>query len=232
MVTIVAGPKDNKKARNGLGRLGQGMGVARLGKRVDGGMSGLLATGMDFSWVAKLASLLVLPFAHDDLAILAGAYCIVNHVMPVGLVTVAIYGGIVASDFTLYGIGAGARRLPWLRTFAIHRRAYRFGEVLKCNLFELILLCRLVPGAALIIFVACGWARVSLPRFAIGSLVISALYLPLLLYLLTMFGDALDDHVGLWAWPLLLGALITVGFVRYRVFMFRDPNEIAAAAAN
>jgi membrane protein DedA with SNARE-associated domain len=195
-------------------------------------MGGLFATGMDFGWVAKLASLLILPFAHDDLAILAGAYCIVNHVMPVGLVTVTIFGGIVASDFALYGFGASARHLPWLGRFAINRRAHRFGEVLKRNLFELILLCRLVPGAALIVFVACGWARVSLPRFAAGSLVISALYLPLLLYLLTMFGDALDDHVGLWAWPLLLGALIAVGVVRYRVFMFRDPDELAPAPAN
>jgi membrane protein DedA with SNARE-associated domain len=195
-------------------------------------MGALSAFGVDLSWAAKLASLLVLPFAHHDLAILAGAYCIVNHVLPVGLVAVAIYGGIVGSDFTLYGIGAGARHLPWLRKFAINRRAHRFGDLLKRNLFELILLCRLVPGAALIVFVACGWARVSLPRFAAGSLVISALYLPLLLYLLTMFGDALDDHVGLWAWPLLLGALIAVGIARYRVFTFRDPSEIATAAAN
>ena len=199
-------------------------------------MGELFATGidvgLDLSWAAKLASLLVLPFAHEDLAILAGAYCIVNHLMPVGLVTVAIYGGIVASDFALYGIGASARHLPWLGRFAINRRAHRFGEVLKRNLFELILLCRLVPGAAFVVFVACGWARVSLPRFAFASLVISALYLPLLLYLLTMFGDALDDHVGLWAWPLLLGALVAIGFARNRVFVFHDPNEIAAAPAN
>ena len=68
----------------------------------------------DFSWLAQFFSLLFLPFAHEDLAILLGGYIVVNKIMPVALVAVCIYGGMVASDFALYGIGAGARHLPWL----------------------------------------------------------------------------------------------------------------------
>src|SRR5262249_39909047 len=68
----------------------------------------------DYSWLAQFFSLLFLPFAHEDLAIILGAYVVVNDIMPVGLVALCIYGGMVASDFALYGIGAGARRLPWL----------------------------------------------------------------------------------------------------------------------
>ena len=64
----------------------------------------------DFSWVAKITSLLVLPFTHEDLAIIFGGYFIVNHLMPVNLVAACIYGGMVVSDFALYGIGVGARR--------------------------------------------------------------------------------------------------------------------------
>ena len=72
----------------------------------------------------------------------------------------------------------------------------------------------MVPGVVFVAFVACGWARVSLARFTVASLLVSALYLPLMLYLVIVFGEALDDHVGLWTWPLLFVALIVAGFVR------------------
>ena len=41
-----------------------------------------------------------------------------------------------------------------------------------------------------------------------------------MLYLVVVFGDALDDHVGLWTWPFLLAVVALTGFVRHRVFAF------------
>jgi len=41
-----------------------------------------------------------------------------------------------------------------------------------------------------------------------------------MLYLVIVFGDAMDDHVGLWTWPLLLAAIAIIGFVRNRIFGF------------
>ena len=103
----------------------------------------------------------------------------------------------------------------------------------KRNVFGLVALCRVVPGVVFVAFVACGWARVSLARFTAASLIISALYLPLMLYLVIVFGDALDDRVGLWAWPMLFVAIAATSFARKRVFAFRDAAEpeIAAEAA-
>src|SRR4029077_9557300 len=74
------------------------------------------AAGAKLSWIA---SLLILPFAHEDLAIVLGGYAVVNDVMPVLSVAITIYVGMVVSDFALYGIGAGARRFPWLGDYAI-----------------------------------------------------------------------------------------------------------------
>jgi hypothetical protein len=37
-----------------------------------------------------------------------------------------------------------------------------------------------------------------------------------------VFGDALDDRVGLWTWPFLLGLIVALAFMRYRVFTFRE----------
>lgn len=185
-------------------------------------IAGLLSLdGFDLSWLAQFASLLVLPFAHEDLAIVAGAYIIAHESMPASLVALGIYGGIVASDFALYGIGAGARRVPWLNRYA-DARVQRFSETLRRNIFGLVALCRFVPGVVFVAFIACGWSRVSLTRFTLASLVVSAIYLPLTLYLVIQFGSALDDVIGWWTWPLLLGGMGAFGIMRRKVFAFGD----------
>jgi membrane protein DedA with SNARE-associated domain len=177
--------------------------------------------GFDLSWIAQFASLLALPFAHEDLAIVAGAYIINNELMPASLVAIGLYGGIVGSDFALYGIGAGARRLPWLSRYADHR-VQRFSENMRRNIFGLVTLCRFVPGVVFVAFIACGWSRVSLTRFLAASLVVSAIYLPLTLYLVLQFGTALDGVIGWWTWPLLLAGMATFGLMRKKVFAFSD----------
>ena len=145
--------------------------------------------------------------------------------MPVGIVVATIYFGMVASDLALYGIGAGARRVPWLSRLAVNERVENFGGTLQRNLFGLAALGRVVPGAVFVIMIACGWTRVPWTRVALASLFSSALYLPLMLYLVIVFGDALDDRVGLWTWPFLLGLIVALAFMRYRVFTYREPSQ-------
>src|SRR2546429_7494676 len=104
----------------------------------------------DYSWLAQFFSLLFLPFAHEDLAIILGAYVVVNNIMPVGLVALCIYGGMVISDFALYGLGAGARRLPWLARIAADDRGPRFADLPKRNLFGVEALWRVEPAVVVI----------------------------------------------------------------------------------
>jgi membrane protein DedA with SNARE-associated domain len=186
---------------------------------------------LDYSWLAKFVSLIVLPFADEDFAIILGGYIVVNQLMPVGLVALCIYVGMVASDFALYGVGIVARRAPWLKRLAVNDRVRSFADTLKRNVFEVVALCRVVPGLEFVAIVACGWMRVTLGRFTLASLILSALYLPLMLYLVVVFGDAMDDHVGLWTWPLLLVAVAITGFVRNRIFNFGSRAPAAAAQA-
>jgi membrane protein DedA with SNARE-associated domain len=185
---------------------------------------------LDLASLLRLVSLVILPFAHEDLAIVLGAYIMVNDLLPSGLVIAGIYVGIVVSDFALYGIGAGARRLPWLQRHAVDDRVRGFGATFKRSMFALVTLGRFVPGLVFVAFVACGWARVPLARFAAAILVISAAYLAMMLYLAVAFGDALDDHIGLWAWPCLLVVLGAGSFARRRILAFRAPEPESAAA--
>ncbi len=151
--------------------------------------------------LAKITSLLVLPFAHEDLAIILGGYIIVNDLMPVSLVCLSIYGGIVASDFALYGIGAAARHVPWLSRYAVDDRVHRFSDTLKRTCLAwwpfaggagrgVRRLHRLRLDARF----ACPFHRREPDYFGAVSAV--------MLYLVIVFGDALDDRVGMWAWPM------------------------------
>lgn len=184
--------------------------------------------GGDLSPVGKLMSLLVLPFAHEDLAIILGGYIIVNKLMPASLVALSIYGGIVASDLALYGVGYSARRIHWLRRYTSDSRVRKFSDTIRRNVFGLVALCRVVPGVVFVAFIACGWMRVSFWRFTTASMLVSAVYLPLMLYLVIVFGDALDDKLGLMTWPLLFGLFAATGFVRKRVFSFANTQAEAA----
>jgi membrane protein DedA with SNARE-associated domain len=185
----------------------------------------------DFSWVVKILSLFTLPMADEDFAIILGGYFVVNELMPIGLVTLTIYVGMVVSDVALYGLGAAARRVAWLDRWAVNESVRNFGAALSRNLFELVALCRVVPGLDMVAFIACGWSRVPLNRFMMASVLVSALYLPLLLYLVVMFGGGLNDQIGLWAWPVLIAAMGGIGFVRYRIFTLGEEQPAMAVAS-
>jgi hypothetical protein len=85
-----------------------------------------------------------------------------------------------------------------------------------------------VPGVVFVAMIACGWTRVPFGRFTVASLLVSALYLPLMLYLMIVFGDAMDDHVGMWTWPFLLALVIIGGFMRHRVFALTESAPASA----
>ena len=176
---------------------------------------------LDAASLWRSASLATLPIALDDLAIVLGAYLMVNHVASAGTTIAAIAGTILASDLLLYGIGAGARRMPWLQRCAVDERVRGLGEAFRRDLFAFIALCRFVPGLAFVAGIACGFARVPLTRFMMATICVSASYVVMMLYLVTVFGHALEGEMGLWTWPLLLALLAAAAFARQRILAFR-----------
>ena len=186
---------------------------------------------LDPSQVAKLLSLFLLPLADEDIAIAFGSYFVVNKSMPISLVAITVYCGIVISDFAVYGIGAAARHIKWLDRLAVSKRVRKFSNTLSRNQFELVAICRVVPGLELIAFVACGWMRVPFGKFMVASIVVSALYLPLMLYLMIALGGGLGSYAGVWAWPVFVVFLVVVAFVRHRIFTLREQAPTASGAS-
>lgn len=190
-----------------------------------------LIGSLDFDTLARLASLLLLPFANEDVAVVGGAYIVNSSQIHPIVVAACIYTGMVGSDFALYAIGVGARHLPWLGRF-VDRRAVQWSGPTLQEMIALVTVCRITPGAEFVAFVACGWARVPLARFVPAVLLVSALYLPIILYLSVIFGDALDDQFGLWAWPLVLAAATAAAYARSRLFGFDRHAPGAAFSAH
>ena len=146
---------------------------------VSDALSALLHFSTRLVVARAIFSLVFLPFAHEDIAIIFGAYIVVNDIMPVGLVALCIYGGMVASDFALYGIGAGARHVPWLTRLAVDDRVRGFADALKRNLFALVALCRVCARRRVHRRSSRADGRACrLGRFTAGeALLVSALYL-------------------------------------------------------
>jgi membrane protein DedA with SNARE-associated domain len=174
-------------------------------------------------WVAEAITLIVLPFAHEDIAIILGGYAIVKGSLPTFLVFGSLYTGIVASDITLYGIGLGARYVPRLNSLVENRHVKELGKTLNFNIITTVVFCRVVPGTVFVAFVYFGLTRTSFGRFIASSLLVSALYLTLMLYLVIWFDNVFEYYFGLLTWPILTLIFVMSGLGRK--FLFGDKGE-------
>ncbi|MEI7804250.1 MAG: hypothetical protein WCI56_02870 [Hyphomicrobiales bacterium] len=183
----------------------------------------------NYFWVAEAITLIFLPFAHEDLAIIFGGYIIVKGSVPTPLVFGCLYSGIVVSDIALYGIGLGARYVPRLNIFVENKHVKQLGSFLNFNIFTTVVFCRVVPGTVFIAFVYFGLTRAPFGRFVVSSMIVSALYLTLMLYLVIWFDDVFEYYFGLLTWPVLTLIFAMSGLGRK--FLFRDNKSNQATPA-
>jgi membrane protein DedA with SNARE-associated domain len=156
------------------------------------------------SWLGHCAALFFLTFAHEDTAILAAAFARLEYGLPAWLAFVSVYSGIVVSDLFIYGLGRAAQKSPWLRARIIGPRVEQARHWLETHLVRLVFLCRITPGLLFPSFVACGWFRLPLRRFALLSLASAMVYTPLAMVLATLLGENVLERLGHWAWAVVL----------------------------
>jgi len=173
-------------------------------------MIDLLQTFIDaqHSWFVECLVLFLAPFVHEDVAILGGSLLVVEHKLPEYLALLSLYGGMVTSDFALYGLGALARGNPRVRRLLTSRRVDRLGQWLGTHTPEIVMLARLVPGSMFPVYVACGLTKVSFTRFALTTMLAGAIYLPVVFFLFTSFGDAILSDLGYWSWLIAIAVLL------------------------
>jgi membrane protein DedA with SNARE-associated domain len=173
-------------------------------------------TGLGGSWVAESLALFLIPFVHEDVAIVGAAALIVDQAIPVTLAFASLYTGIVLSDFAVYGCGVLARRSKRVNKWIAGPRMGNVGDWLCRHIIRVVALSRFVPGLLFPAFIACGLYRVPFMRFAAATMAAAALYAPAMLALAILLGEAAVERFGVWAWWVLLGVGGLLALLRCR----------------
>lgn len=160
---------------------------------------------VDHPWTVECVALFLVPYLHEDIAILGASLMIVEHHLPASLALASLYAGMVSSDFFLFGLGALARRSPWVRRRLVRPWVERLGNWLCGHVVRMVVLARFVPGLMFPVYASCGLYRVSFPRFALTTAITAAIYLPTALFLISRFGEAVLSSLGYWSWFVAIG---------------------------
>lgn len=164
--------------------------------------------------------LFLIPFLHEDVAIFTGVMLVVEYAMPTWLAVGAIFTGMIASDFALFGVGALAGRSAAIRRLAGGRRVERLGRWIEAHSALLMVLARFLPGLMFPVYVACGFARIPVLRFAAITTLTALVYFPIVFGLVLTFGVTVLSNLGLWSWgaALILYLLIFAVWGRSRAW--------------
>lgn len=163
----------------------------------------------------------------EDVAIAAGAALAARGSISWELALLAVGGGIALGDLGLYGLGALARRLPFLRRRYIGPRTPVLREQLARRLPSAVLLARVIPGLRLVTYTASGFLRVSLPAFSLWVSVAVAAWTAGLFALGHAFGAWLTAHLHL---PAPLAVALPIVVVALALPLLRRRNPAAATA--
>lgn len=150
-----------------------------------------MATPAVIAVVLALTTLLL-----EDLAIAAGVALATQGVISWELSICAVGLGIALGDLGLYGLGLGARRVPWLRRRYVGDKSAWVREQIERRLGSAILLARVIPGLRLATYTASGFARVPLLPFTAWVALAVSLWTVGLYGLSAAIGHALAQHLG------------------------------------
>ncbi len=168
------------------------------------------------SSVAQAAGLYLIPFLHEDMAIVAAALLVAQHQL-LGVAAISLCLGMISRDVILYGLGAAAWRSGFARRLLIGPRVERLADWLGGNMTKVIVVARLVPGLMFPAYIACGWFGLPFARFTLTSIAMTAVYLPVILGLALFFGHAAIAWVGGWAWLAVIAPLAVALLLRARM---------------
>jgi membrane protein DedA with SNARE-associated domain len=125
--------------------------------------------------------LFLLPFIHEDVAIVAATLLLQDASVSSTVVVPSLFSGMVASDAAFYGLGVFAARLPWTQKVMARPGLDAVAGALEKRILETMLLVRLVPGLLLPCFMTFGARRFCFRSFLGASSIFSMIYLAVVL---------------------------------------------------
>ncbi len=156
-----------------------------------------------YPWIKLCILLFMFTFVQEDAAIVAASFSNVEYGLPISLAYTSIYLGIVTGDLFIYGLGRVAQRNDWLRSKVIGPKVDQVKIWLEKNFVWAVAMCRITPSLLFPTFVAIGWFRMPVKRFFVISLLSSAIYTPIVFFLVKLLGEMVLYRLGYWAWGIL-----------------------------
>jgi membrane protein DedA with SNARE-associated domain len=155
---------------------------------------------------------------HEDVAILAAGYFVVERGMSPWIAGALAFGGQLVNNVLLYCVGMLLRDHPWMRRWLSNRQASIIRQRLERHLVKTLAIARFGHSMLMPALVGCGSLRIPIQRVLPLIAVTGAVYVGVLLTIVVVLGEAVMRQLGNWAWavPVLLFVGAVVWIVRLR----------------
>jgi membrane protein DedA with SNARE-associated domain len=177
---------------------------------IQGALATTLGTG---------AAIVIGTFILEDATMVAVGVMAADRQIAVPLALASLATGIALGDFGLYGIGRLAARFPLVQRWVNTERLRPIRAWLNDKLYVTVVTTRFMPGMRLPTYLACGFFAVPFRRFAIPVMGATVVWCALLFTCAYWFGVYTLSWLGIWQWPIALGAvfvLMMVGRARWK----------------
>lgn len=162
------------------------------------------------------------PFVQEDAAVLAAATLSATKMFKTIPLLLAIYAGLILSDIWKYWIGWAALRNNKAQAFAEKKHIAGMKDKVQQHPMMTLLTARFIPLARIPIYVACGFFKVSYPKFCLYVAFTGFLYIAAIFALCHGLGVLLGEKV-IWVLP-ILATLLLVSFVLIRAVLDRKKS--------
>lgn len=149
---------------------------------------------MDPSWILYLG-IFFGPFVQEDAAVITAATLSAADGSHFPVIFFVILAGLFASDIWKYWIGYAAHTSPRARRYAEREHVLAFRGKVRRNLFMTLLTARFVPLARVPVYVACGYFKVSYPKFCLFIFFTALPYCLLIFALCYGLGEVFGDRI-------------------------------------
>jgi membrane protein DedA with SNARE-associated domain len=177
-------------------------------------------------------ALFLIPFIHEDIAIIAAALLVAEHRLSIEFAFLSVFLGMVGRDLLLYGLGTLARHNALARRYLIRPRVQQLRSWLGGRMIWVILVSRLVPGLMFPAYIAIGWFNLPFPRYLLCTTLLSLLYLPIVFAIVYLLGSAAFSHLGNWTWLIAAVPITVLLLLQLRAYIRRSRNPAGGVSSD
>jgi len=153
---------------------------------------------------------------HEDMAILAAGYFVVEHGMSPIAAAALTLSGMITNNLTLYWLGARSRGHPWVQRWLAGDRALRIRQRLERHLIMTLALSRLGQSMLTPALLGCGALHLPIQRVFPVVATTGAIYLGVMLTLVITLGQAVIREFNHWLWVLPAAIVLALSFTAIR----------------